>query len=202
MYINGLTFPVLFSRVYWPLFVLIFYVLSPIPTFISRRLSDGDSSSNACRELAYFLTTGIVVSSFGLPIVLARKETVGWPCPRYIKSCLCRSHCKFVESFNRRDRIQCDSCVFFFYRFSGVLVVWWWQETPSSSSQFLASSSCLEEEMISAGSSGRVGVDSGQLERETDRWVGGWVGGWILTQIDCRRKGMCVCHSTGWYSCF
>lgn len=114
MYINGLTFPVLFSRVYWPLFVLIFYVLSPIPTFISRRLSDGDSSSNACRELAYFLTTGIVVSSFGLPIVLARKETVGWPCPRYIKSCLCHSHCKFVESFNRRDRIQCDSCVFFF----------------------------------------------------------------------------------------
>lgn len=83
MYINGLTFPILFSRVYWPLFVLIFYVLSPIPTFISRRLSDdGDSSSNACRELAYFLTTGIVVSSFGLPIVLARKETVGWLCPR------------------------------------------------------------------------------------------------------------------------
>lgn len=64
-------------RVYWPLFVLIFYVLSPIPTFISRRLSDdSDSSSNACRELAYFLTTGIVVSSFGLPIVLARNSTV------------------------------------------------------------------------------------------------------------------------------
>ncbi|CAG5897038.1 unnamed protein product, partial [Menidia menidia] len=65
--------------VYWPLFVLIFYVLSPIPTFISRRLSDDtDSSSNACRELAYFLTTGIVVSSFGLPIVLARNTTIAW----------------------------------------------------------------------------------------------------------------------------
>ncbi|XP_040000577.1 leptin receptor gene-related protein [Xiphias gladius] len=65
--------------VYWPLFVLIFYILSPIPTFISRRLSDDtDSSSNACRELAYFLTTGIVVSSFGLPIVLARNNTIQW----------------------------------------------------------------------------------------------------------------------------
>lgn len=72
-----LTAPHVFCRVYWPMFVLIFYVLSPIPTFISRRLSDdSDSSSNACRELAYFLTTGIVVSSFGLPVVLARTSTV------------------------------------------------------------------------------------------------------------------------------
>ncbi|XP_034743991.1 leptin receptor gene-related protein isoform X1 [Etheostoma cragini] len=64
---------------YWPLFVLIFYVLSPIPIFISRRLSDDtDSSSNACRELAYFLTTGIVVSSFGVPILLARTTTIRW----------------------------------------------------------------------------------------------------------------------------
>ncbi|XP_071372482.1 leptin receptor gene-related protein [Centroberyx affinis] len=65
--------------VYWPLFVLIFYVLSPIPTFIARRLSDDtDSTSNACRELAYFFTTGIVVSAFGLPIVLARKQLILW----------------------------------------------------------------------------------------------------------------------------
>ncbi|KAF7659036.1 hypothetical protein LDENG_00004170 [Lucifuga dentata] len=65
--------------VYWPMFVLIFYVLSPIPTFIARRLSDDmDSSSNACRELAYFLTTGIVVSAFGLPVVLARNNTIAW----------------------------------------------------------------------------------------------------------------------------
>ncbi|KAM4605466.1 leptin receptor gene-related protein [Polymixia lowei] len=64
---------------YWPLFVLIFYILSPIPTFIARRLSDDtDSASNACRELAYFFTTGIVVSAFGLPIVLARKGVIFW----------------------------------------------------------------------------------------------------------------------------
>lgn len=65
--------------VYWPLFVLFFHVLSPIPTFISRRLSeDSDAASNACRELAYFFTTGIVVSAFGLPIILARKTIILW----------------------------------------------------------------------------------------------------------------------------
>ncbi|XP_041849081.1 leptin receptor gene-related protein [Melanotaenia boesemani] len=64
--------------VYWPLFVLIFYILSPIPTFISKRLSDETQSSNACRELAYFLTTGIVVSAFGLPVVLARVGLIEW----------------------------------------------------------------------------------------------------------------------------
>lgn len=64
-------------RVYWPLFVLIFYVLSPLPYFIVTRLGeDTNSSSNACRELSHFLTTGIVISAFGLPVVLARKELV------------------------------------------------------------------------------------------------------------------------------
>ncbi|XP_023650391.1 leptin receptor gene-related protein [Paramormyrops kingsleyae] len=65
--------------VYWPLFVLIFYVLTPIPLLIVRRLGeDGDSSSSACRELAFFFATGIVVSSFGLPVVLARATVIKW----------------------------------------------------------------------------------------------------------------------------
>ena len=51
--------------------MVIFYLLSPIPTLLAKRHSD-DSSSNPCRELAWFLTTGIVVSAFALPIVLAR----------------------------------------------------------------------------------------------------------------------------------
>merc|ERR1711978_456657 len=38
---------------------------------LARRHSD-DSASNPCRELAYFLTTGIVISAFVLPIVLSR----------------------------------------------------------------------------------------------------------------------------------
>ncbi|XP_071218618.1 leptin receptor gene-related protein-like [Salvelinus alpinus] len=78
----GLTFLLLSCAleqygVYWPLFVLFFYILSPIPTFISRRLSDdSDVASNACRELAYFLTTGIVVSAFALPIIMARGAVI------------------------------------------------------------------------------------------------------------------------------
>uniref|UniRef100_A0A8C2R2R9 Leptin receptor overlapping transcript-like 1 n=1 Tax=Capra hircus TaxID=9925 RepID=A0A8C2R2R9_CAPHI len=63
---------------YWPLFVLFFYILSPIPYCIARRLvDDTDAMSNACKELAIFLTTGIVVSAFGLPIVFARANLVG-----------------------------------------------------------------------------------------------------------------------------
>ncbi|NP_001187741.1 leptin receptor gene-related protein [Ictalurus punctatus] len=65
--------------VYWPLLVVIFYVISPLPYFISTRLGDDtDSSSNTCRELSHFLTTGIVISAFGLPIVLARVELIKW----------------------------------------------------------------------------------------------------------------------------
>uniref|UniRef100_A0A8C4W2I8 Leptin receptor gene-related protein n=1 Tax=Gopherus evgoodei TaxID=1825980 RepID=A0A8C4W2I8_9SAUR len=80
----GLTFLMLgcaleYYGVYWPLFVLIFYVLCPIPHFIAKRVSDDtDAASSACRELAYFFTTGIVVSAFGLPIILARVEAIKW----------------------------------------------------------------------------------------------------------------------------
>ncbi|XP_068089687.1 leptin receptor overlapping transcript-like 1 isoform X1 [Hyperolius riggenbachi] len=64
---------------YWPLFVLFFYILAPIPYCIARRAVDEtDAASNACKELAIFLTTGIVVSAFGLPIVLARAHVILW----------------------------------------------------------------------------------------------------------------------------
>ncbi|XP_043861064.1 leptin receptor gene-related protein isoform X2 [Dromiciops gliroides] len=68
--------------VYWPLFVLMFHVISPIPHFIAKRITDdSDASSSACQELAYFLTTGIVVSAFGLPIILARVSVHGKTSP-------------------------------------------------------------------------------------------------------------------------
>ncbi len=66
---------------WWPFFTVIFYILSPLPTIVSRRYSDDLNTSSALKELCYFLTTGIVLSSFALPIVLARapsgeKDTV------------------------------------------------------------------------------------------------------------------------------
>lgn len=65
--------------VYWPLFVLIFHVISPIPHFIAKRATyDSDATSSACRELAYFFTTGIVVSAFGFPVILARVSVIKW----------------------------------------------------------------------------------------------------------------------------
>merc|ERR1712004_875426 len=54
-----------------PFTVVIFYLISPIPTLIAKRRGDDSSGSNPCRELAWFLTTGIVVSAFALPIVLS-----------------------------------------------------------------------------------------------------------------------------------
>merc|ERR1719400_404590 len=47
---------------------------------LARRHSD-DSASNPCRELAYFLTTGIVISAFALPIVLFRAPVALSPPP-------------------------------------------------------------------------------------------------------------------------
>lgn len=67
------------DSVYWPLFVLIFYAISPIPHFIAQRVTyDTDATSSSCRELAYFFTTGIVVSAFGFPVILARVTVVSF----------------------------------------------------------------------------------------------------------------------------
>ncbi|XP_007890089.1 leptin receptor overlapping transcript-like 1 [Callorhinchus milii] len=64
---------------YWPLFVLFFYILSPIPYCISSRtVDDTDAASSACKELAIFLTTGIVVSAFALPLIFARATVIQW----------------------------------------------------------------------------------------------------------------------------
>ncbi|KAI0231127.1 Leptin receptor overlapping transcript-like 1 [Lamellibrachia satsuma] len=55
---------------WWPMFVLLFYILSPIPMSIAKHYQDSTETS-ALVEIAIFLTTGIVVSAFGLPIILA-----------------------------------------------------------------------------------------------------------------------------------
>jgi hypothetical protein len=47
-------------------------VLSPLPTLFARRFSNDMSTSSALKEFCTFLTTGIVISAFALPILLAR----------------------------------------------------------------------------------------------------------------------------------
>ena len=55
--------------------MLIFYALSPLPTIFSRRFSDDLNTSSALKEFCFFLTTGIVLSAFALPILLSRAPT-------------------------------------------------------------------------------------------------------------------------------
>lgn len=61
-----------FIASWWPFFVVIFYLLAPIPTLISRRYTDSLNTSSALKEACAFFTTCIVVSAFALPIILAR----------------------------------------------------------------------------------------------------------------------------------
>ncbi|XP_017891283.1 leptin receptor gene-related protein isoform X2 [Ceratina calcarata] len=73
----GMTFVILGCalpayKVWWPFFVVLFYVLAPVPTIIARRHTSEHGGSNPCLELAVFITMGFVISSFALPIVLAR----------------------------------------------------------------------------------------------------------------------------------
>lgn len=65
---------------WYAMFNLFFYVLAPIPALIMRRLgsdfSNFGGSSNLVVEISLFFTAGIIVSAFGLPIVLARAHII------------------------------------------------------------------------------------------------------------------------------
>lgn len=64
---------------WWPAIVTIFYIISPLPLLISKQIStDGGfgNERNQPREWGYFITTGLVMSAFALPIILARIGTV------------------------------------------------------------------------------------------------------------------------------
>nr|CAD7396987.1 unnamed protein product [Timema cristinae] len=65
--------------VWWPFFVVLFYILSPVPTLIARRYNENSgNSSPSVYEVAIFITMGFVVSSFALPIVLSRALVIQW----------------------------------------------------------------------------------------------------------------------------
>ena len=51
--------------------MLFFYLLSPLPTIIAKRYAESVEASSALIEMSIFITSGIVISAYGLPIVLA-----------------------------------------------------------------------------------------------------------------------------------
>ncbi|XP_049536465.1 leptin receptor overlapping transcript-like 1 [Anopheles darlingi] len=63
-------------NLWWPIFVVLFYILCPIPTLIAKRSQNADDGVRAPN--AMFATIGIILSSFALPIVLARAGVIQW----------------------------------------------------------------------------------------------------------------------------
>lgn len=63
-------------KTYYPFFVILFYAFSVIPLIIAKRRSQDLNGTNPCLEFALFLTAGIILSTFALPIVLYRSDVV------------------------------------------------------------------------------------------------------------------------------
>jgi len=62
---------------WWPAFVVIFYILAPIPYSLTRRYSETSySGSNCGLEVALFLTSVLVISAYGFVLVLAHHQTI------------------------------------------------------------------------------------------------------------------------------
>lgn len=63
--------------VWWPFFVLIFYLLAPLPTVIAQRCMERTGGQiSGYMDCAIFITMGCIVSAFALPIVLARVSVI------------------------------------------------------------------------------------------------------------------------------
>lgn len=61
-----------YFRAWWPFLVVLFYILAPLPTIIARRYTEHTGASSSNMDIAIFITMGFVVSSFFLPLTLAR----------------------------------------------------------------------------------------------------------------------------------
>lgn len=61
-----------------PLINLVFYFFSPFPFIFGRRINDDFSNPNGALEAAGFLTCFLIISAFGLPIILAHAGKIVW----------------------------------------------------------------------------------------------------------------------------
>lgn len=99
------SFVLWFFSLWWPCFVLIFYILSVIPTLIAKRsMQSSLSGTTPCFEFAIFLTMGFVVCSFALPIVLSRADVVNSKQFPIFESLL-------IENENRQFQIKIGACI-------------------------------------------------------------------------------------------
>uniref|UniRef100_A0A2M4AMQ8 Putative vacuolar protein sorting 55 n=2 Tax=Anopheles triannulatus TaxID=58253 RepID=A0A2M4AMQ8_9DIPT len=64
-------------NLWWPFFVVLFYLICPLPTLIAKRGQDVDADGVRAPN-AMFATIGIILSSFALPIVMARAGVIQW----------------------------------------------------------------------------------------------------------------------------
>merc|ERR1712035_217613 len=62
-----------FTKNSYGLFVIIFYVLAPLPLVIARNME-----SESGMEMAVFFSIGFIISSFALPAVLANRDVIEW----------------------------------------------------------------------------------------------------------------------------
>jgi hypothetical protein len=62
--------------VWWPIFVVVAYILAPLPNLVCARCAAGldDSYQRAFFDAGYFLTGLLITSGFALPAVLAHLE--------------------------------------------------------------------------------------------------------------------------------
>ncbi|XP_003387198.1 PREDICTED: leptin receptor gene-related protein-like [Amphimedon queenslandica] len=65
---------------WWGLFVLIFYLLAPVPLTLAKlctvRECASEESLKVLYDICYFISACIVVSGFGLPAVMARNMII------------------------------------------------------------------------------------------------------------------------------
>lgn len=103
MTVLGMTFLILACalptpKIFYPFFVLIFYVLSVLSVFISKRTTP-NNETNPKSEFALFLTAGMVLSAFALPVVLAHSAVVS--------STKIESNIYTTALFNTLDKLDC-----------------------------------------------------------------------------------------------